>query len=103
MQTNYEDILHRLKSNFVSTQTYVGVVHAAKSILCKEGIQGLYKGLMPTLLQIAPQTGFQFGFYAIFKSMYYTVFQVDKSNSKGRKTNCNQIEINSQIVKRIID
>ena len=36
----------------------------------EEGPRALYKGLMPTLLQIVPQTGFQFGFYKLFRSTW---------------------------------
>jgi len=43
---------------------------AARQIIVKENVFGLYRGLLPTLLQIAPQTGFQFGFYSMFSSLW---------------------------------
>ncbi|KFD69514.1 hypothetical protein M514_08823, partial [Trichuris suis] len=37
--------------------------HAAYSILRSDGFRGLYRGFIPTVLQVAPYTGFVFLFY----------------------------------------
>ena len=52
---------------------------AARQIIVKENILGLYRGLVPTLLQIGPQTGFQFGFYAIFSSFWQFIFHQEET------------------------
>ncbi|UYV78215.1 SLC25A19 [Cordylochernes scorpioides] len=51
-------------------KTYNGMAHAMKQMAVKEGYRSFFKGLTPTLIQIAPQTGFQFGFYRLFSQMY---------------------------------
>jgi len=40
---------------------------ATQQIVVKEKFVGLYRGLVPTLIQIAPQTGLQFTFYSMFR------------------------------------
>ena len=47
--------------------------HAAQSMLRQEGPGAFFKGLVPTLVQIGPQTGFQFGFYSFFKTLWELV------------------------------
>jgi len=46
---------------------------ATQQIVVKERFVGLYRGLVPTLIQIAPQTGLQFGFYSMFRSAWISV------------------------------
>ena len=46
------------------------------------GMRTFYKGLMPTLLQLFPYAGFQFGFYALFNSMWE--FSFGKPEVKGQ-------------------
>ena len=49
------------------------MIDAAHQIVVKEKMTGLYRGLLPTLIQIAPQTGFQFAFYSFFASVWRLV------------------------------
>lgn len=42
---------------------YRSTSHAAREILSKEGPKGLYRGLAPVLIQMAPYTGIQFASY----------------------------------------
>jgi len=51
-------------------QVYSSTLDAMTQIVRKEGALALYRGLTPTLLQIAPQTGFQFGFYSGFSLLW---------------------------------
>ena len=51
------------------------------TILKEEGPLTFYKGLLPTLIQIAPYSGLQFGFYAIFTKLWQQLIG-DKSGSK---------------------
>ena len=43
------------------------MTHAASSILKEKGVGGLYAGLTPTLLEILPYAGLQFGLYDALK------------------------------------
>nr|CAD7571829.1 unnamed protein product [Timema californicum] len=49
---------------------YTGIIHSFKMILKEEGIGAFFKGLSPTLLQIAPHAGAQFAFYNLFKGLW---------------------------------
>lgn len=51
-------------------KTYQGMLHAVITMLNQEGPRSLYKGLIPTLIQILPYTGAQFGFYKLFQQMW---------------------------------
>lgn len=42
------------------------MLDAAQQIVIKERFFGLYRGIVPTLIQIAPQAGLQFAFYSLF-------------------------------------
>lgn len=60
---------------------------AVRQIITKESPLALYRGLVPTLIQIAPQTGFQFGFYSLLTSIWELVFGVrDKQLHRVGKT-----------------
>lgn len=48
---------------------YPNTVQAFIQIYTKEGIRGLYRGLLPSVLQIAPVTGINFMFYKLFCSL----------------------------------
>ncbi|XP_076451977.1 mitochondrial thiamine pyrophosphate carrier-like [Babylonia areolata] len=49
---------------------YTSLGDAYRKILMKEGVMGFYKGLIPSLMQIAPQRGLQFGFYSLFTGLW---------------------------------
>ncbi|XP_044464502.1 adenine nucleotide transporter BT1, chloroplastic/mitochondrial-like [Mangifera indica] len=51
----------------VSGQVYKNVIHALASILEKEGITGLYKGLGPSCLKLVPAAGISFMCYEACK------------------------------------
>jgi len=51
-------------------QVYGSMMDAARQIVLKEKFFGLYRGLVPTLIQIAPQTGLQFAFYSMFRHVW---------------------------------
>lgn len=61
---------------------YLSVTDAFKRIYKKQGVRGLFLGLTPTLVQIAPFVGSQFAFYHICNNLW------DKFDPK---TNSNQI------------
>lgn len=50
-----------------STQVYRSVIHAVHNIYRQEGVHGFYRGLGPSLAQIAPYMALTFGFYEMFR------------------------------------
>ncbi|XP_072044109.1 mitochondrial thiamine pyrophosphate carrier-like [Amphiura filiformis] len=70
-------------------KTYTGTTQAIRLMYKEAGLRTFYKGLLPTLLQLFPYAGFQFGFYALFNSMWkYTIPKpkVDKQVTGRHKT-----------------
>ncbi|XP_059168962.1 mitochondrial thiamine pyrophosphate carrier-like isoform X2 [Physella acuta] len=62
-----------IRTRFVAQgepKLYISLTHAVTSIMRKEGIGGFYRGLIPSLIQIGPQMGFQFGFYSLFTGLW---------------------------------
>ncbi|XP_023238728.1 mitochondrial thiamine pyrophosphate carrier-like isoform X2 [Centruroides sculpturatus] len=51
-------------------KAYTGMYHGVISIISQEGSRSLYKGLVPTLIQILPYTGAQFSFYKLFQQLW---------------------------------
>jgi len=51
------------------TQVYSGTRDAISQIFKSAGPTGFYKGLVPTCLAVAPQSGLQFGLYSLFTQM----------------------------------
>ncbi|XP_071507771.1 mitochondrial thiamine pyrophosphate carrier-like [Diadema antillarum] len=51
-------------------KVYVSIPHAVRSMYKEAGVRTFYRGLTPTLMQLFPQTGLQFGFYALFTKMW---------------------------------
>lgn len=49
------------------TQVYLNMRAAFVDIIRTRGFQGLYAGLSPTLVEIVPYAGLQFGTYDTFK------------------------------------
>ncbi|CAH8456235.1 unnamed protein product [Heterobilharzia americana] len=43
--------------------------HAAVCIITREGPQGFFRGIVPSLLLVAPQTGMQFAIYHTFNQI----------------------------------
>jgi solute carrier family 25 thiamine pyrophosphate transporter 19 len=50
------------------TQVYRGMLDAARGVVSKHGVLGLYSGLSVTLLEIVPYAALQFGLYDLFTS-----------------------------------
>jgi solute carrier family 25 phosphate transporter 23/24/25/41 len=49
------------------------VVDAFSTMIRTEGFFSLYKGLMPSMLQIMPQTGVQFATFRLFSDAYWVI------------------------------
>ncbi|KAK7506412.1 hypothetical protein BaRGS_00002524, partial [Batillaria attramentaria] len=62
-----------LRTRFIAQgepKIYSGMGDACRKIMSSEGLRGFYKGLSPSVLQIAPQMGLQFGFYSLFTGLW---------------------------------
>jgi len=71
-----------LRTRFVAQgepRRYTSIPQALVMLIKEEGFLAMYKGLCPTLIQIGPQTGCQFGFYAVLTSLWALAF----SRSEG--------------------
>ncbi len=65
---------------------------AFAQIVSTEGPRALFRGLTPTLIQIAPQTGLHFGFYTAFTTLWRSTLGPDKE-SQGEPTTRKSAEI----------
>ncbi|CAL1530849.1 unnamed protein product [Lymnaea stagnalis] len=62
-----------IRTRFVAQgepKIYNNFTTAVTSIWKKEGIKGFYRGLVPSLFQIGPQMGLQFGMYTLFIGLW---------------------------------
>ncbi|XP_037660628.1 graves disease carrier protein-like [Choloepus didactylus] len=60
----------RLAFQVKGEHTYTGIIHAFKTIYAKEGgVLGFYRGLMPTILGMAPYAGVSFFTFGTLKSV----------------------------------
>ncbi|XP_054379357.1 solute carrier family 25 member 16 isoform X3 [Gorilla gorilla gorilla] len=60
----------RLAFQVKGEHTYTGIIHAFKTIYAKEGgFFGFYRGLMPTILGMAPYAGVSFFTFGTLKSV----------------------------------
>ena len=80
-------LLHYVCHHDVLFQIYTSMRHACSCIVKEEGPRALYKGLFPTLIQIAPYTGLQFGFYALFNAIWNTLSGAESSSKPGMLVN----------------
>lgn len=62
----FDTVRTRLIAQQKTKVVYTGFVHACSSIVKTEGTKALFKGLNPTLGQIAPHAGLQFAVYKLF-------------------------------------
>jgi len=59
---------------------YKNLYEAASKMYINEGVTSFYKGLVPTLVQIFPLAGLQFGFYSFFKAIWEMSFSIKKKD-----------------------
>jgi len=69
----FDVIRTRMVAQPETDKMYSSVRDAALKLKSEGGIRAFYKGLVPTLAAIGPQTGLQFGFYSLFTEMLRTV------------------------------
>ncbi|XP_077980246.1 mitochondrial thiamine pyrophosphate carrier-like [Glandiceps talaboti] len=62
---------------------YKSVPDAVKKMYKQEGVTSFYKGLVPTLMEIFPHAGLQFGFYAFFKMIWDKFYMKNMKEGTG--------------------
>lgn len=67
-------------------KTYNSIREAVTLMWRREGPRAYYRGLLPTLLQIGPLSGFQFGFYHFFLHLWSMVLHEDENVTGVRKS-----------------
>ncbi|CAN8030891.1 unnamed protein product, partial [Ixodes persulcatus] len=66
-------------------KTYTSISQAVRLMWRQEGPRSFYRGMLPTLLQIGPLSGFQFGFYHFFTHLW-TLLLEDDANVTGMRS-----------------
>ncbi|KAL7299801.1 hypothetical protein TKK_0007545 [Trichogramma kaykai] len=66
-----DTIRTRLIAQSSQNQAYSGTLHSCAMIYKTETPKGFFRGLLPTLLQIAPHAGLQFGTYELMKDIKF--------------------------------
>jgi len=80
----FDVIRTRMVAQTENAHSYSSLRDAANKLHLEGGIRALYKGIGPTLLAIGPQTGFQFGFYALFSQLLDKLVTTHDSKFDGR-------------------
>ncbi|CAD0200661.1 unnamed protein product [Chrysodeixis includens] len=84
----FDTVRTRLIAEQKTNKAYRGFVDALSSMVQKEGPQALFKGLTPTLGQIAPHAGIQFAVYKLFtESIFYKMNIFRRRSSTTVKSN----------------
>ncbi|XP_015595468.1 mitochondrial thiamine pyrophosphate carrier isoform X2 [Cephus cinctus] len=76
----FDTVRTRLVAQSSNHRVYQGILHSHQEILRAESYRGFFRGLWPTLLQIAPHTGLQFACYEFFTDLYKRHF--DESTTR---------------------
>lgn len=78
-----------LRARFIAQgepRIYRGFLHAINHMVAKEGIQGFYRGLLPSVLLTAPQSGIQFTFYHFVIFVWNAMFSTPNRMQKDAIT-----------------
>ena len=59
---------------------YRNMAHSVKNMLVREGPLSLFKGLSPTLIQVAPHSGAIFAFHNLFSRIVKDICKYSKLN-----------------------
>ncbi|CAH8453703.1 unnamed protein product [Dicrocoelium dendriticum] len=76
-----------LRTRFIAQgepKLYRNVAHAAVYITSHEGVPGFFRGLVPSLLLVAPQTGLQFAIYHTFNQLVEAARQDLKDRASNK-------------------
>ncbi|KAF2881021.1 hypothetical protein ILUMI_25169 [Ignelater luminosus] len=75
----FDVVRTRLVAQSERNKLYLSVTGAFKHIIKNESVLVLYKGLLPTFIQVAPHAGVQFMCYKIFDGFYRSLVNIDNS------------------------
>ncbi|XP_051173552.1 mitochondrial thiamine pyrophosphate carrier [Leptopilina boulardi] len=82
----FDTIRTRLIAQSTKHKVYHGLFHSCLSIFREESSKAFFRGLLPTILQIAPHTAFQFYFFGIFKDLYVKITDDSSTSIAGTMT-----------------
>lgn len=71
----FDTVRTRLIAEQKTHKAYKGFIHAFSSMVRSEGSKALFKGLIPTIGQIAPHSGLQFAIYKLFTENIFNRFE----------------------------
>ena len=57
------------------------------------GVRTFFRGLVPTMIQVFPLAGFQFGFYALFKHVWEFFLPVHVDASVHETSKCRVVDL----------
>ncbi|KRT78680.1 mitochondrial carrier protein [Oryctes borbonicus] len=75
----FDVIRTRLVAQSEKYKAYNGIINAFVKIYKSEGFPVYFRGLTPTIIQVAPHAGIQFMCYKIFAQFYKYVFTIDEN------------------------
>lgn len=65
----FDVVRTRLVAQPEGAKTYLSMADAVAKLRMEGGLAAFYKGFVPSVIAIAPQTGLQFGFYSLFNQL----------------------------------
>lgn len=74
----FDVVRTRLVGQSENKKVFSGVIDAFIHIIKKENVLVLYRGILPTFVQVAPQAGVQFMCYKFFDGLYRSLFKIDQ-------------------------
>ena len=72
---------------------YKNIPDAVKQIYAKEGLKGFYKGTVPAIILVTPESAFRFGIYQFLNSNWSKIIDLIKRNKKSLNIDLNDHEI----------
>ena len=62
---------------------YKNIPDAVKQIYAKEGLKGFYKGTVPAIILVTPESAFRFGIYQFLNSNWSKIIDLIKRNKES--------------------
>ncbi|GJQ68468.1 hypothetical protein Trydic_g17045 [Trypoxylus dichotomus] len=75
----FDVVRTRLVAQSEQHKAYNGIINAFLKIYRNEGFPVYFRGLTPTIIQVAPHAGLQFMCYKLFSQLYKYVFVIDEN------------------------
>ncbi|RNA37045.1 mitochondrial thiamine pyrophosphate carrier [Brachionus plicatilis] len=77
-------------------RVYNGILDAVNKVYTNEGLRGFYRGTVPNLMLITPETAFKLGFYQLLNSLWDYAKRID-SSERTKNISAFQSSINGSI------